>query len=193
MSFVSNAARVAVAVFALTISAAVAAESWFIYVDRNERFAVNFPAQPKVEDFTMESEYQAELTAKRYSVDSNGSQYIVTVINYENAATLTDLRGSIAFAATKYRQMGKVTYDAYQEIDRVPGHQLQITTPEGRRIFVGFNLYDRRLFILEANVPANRPPPELFRDSLQFLDANGMAIRLNDDGTIGQRRPIEER
>ena len=193
MKFAFYAARVAAAVIAFGISAAVAAESWFIYVDRDERFAVNFPAQPKVEDFTMESEYQAELTGKRYIVESNGSRYVVEVINYENAATVTDLKGSMAFAATKYRQKGKVTYDAYQEIDRVPGHQLQITTPEGRRIFVGFNLYEKRLYILEADVPAGRPPPELFRDSLQFLDAEGMAIRLDDEGKVGQRRRVEER
>src|SRR5687768_475189 len=105
MKSLVGVARVAAAILVLALAgAAAAAENWFIYVDSNERFAVNFPVQPKVEDFTFESEYQAELTGKRYTAESNGSRYIVTVINYENAATVTDLRGSIAFAATAYRQ-----------------------------------------------------------------------------------------
>ena len=174
-------------------SAGFAAEGWHVFEDRQQRFAINFPAAPKVEEFTFESEYQAELTGKRYTVESMGSRYSMTVINYENAATLTDLRGSIAFAATALRQKGKITYDAYQEIDRIPGHQLQITTADGKRIFAGINLYERRLYILEAEVPAGRPPPELFRGSLQVLDAEGNSIRLGDDGQIAQRRPVETR
>lgn len=187
-------ARLMPALLALGLSgAAFAAEGWHVFEDRQERFAINFPAEPKVEEFTFESEYKAELTGKRYTVESMGSRYSMTVINYENAATLTDLRGSIAFAATALRQKGKVTYDAYQEIDRIPGHQLQITTADGKRIFAGINLYERRLYILEAEVPAGRPPPELFRGSLQVLDAEGHSIRLDDTGKIAERRPVEGR
>jgi hypothetical protein len=175
------------ALLALVLSSAALAQSWIEYKNREDRFAINFPGQPKIESFDYMSEYGATLKARRYSAETGDSRFTVTVVDYTNMRSLTDLRGSIAYAATAMRQKGKVTYDAYQEIDRIPGHQLQITEPSGRRIFGGFNLYEKKLYILEANVPAGLPPPELFRASLQVLDENGDPIRLDDNGNIARR------
>jgi hypothetical protein len=188
-----NFVRLATAALALMISGAALAQEFIVFVDREKRFAVNLPGQPQVEDFTYETEYGASIPARRYTAARGDDKYIVTVLDYNDAGTpLTDVRGSIAFNATKYRQLGKVTFDGYQEIDRIPGLQLAIMTPEGRRIYVGLNLYDKRLYMLEANLPGNRPPPEHFRASLQVLDAEGQSIRLNDAGEPAQRRPIDQ-
>jgi hypothetical protein len=177
----------------LVAATAVLAQDFVVFVDREKRFAVNLPGQPQVEDFTYETEYGASIPGRRYTAARGDDKYVVTVLDYNDSGTpLTDVRGSIAFNATKYRQTGKVTFDGYQEIDRIPGHQLAIVTPDNRRLYVGFNLYDKRLYILEANLPANRPPPEHFRASLQVLDAEGLSIRLDDNGNIGQRRPIDQ-
>jgi hypothetical protein len=176
------------ALLALAVSATAAlAQGWIEYKNLEDRFAINLPGQPRIEKYDFMSEYGATLPAHKYSAERGDSRFTVTVIDYTHMRSLTDLRGSIAYAATAMRQKGKVTYDAYQEIDRIPGHQLQITEPSGRRIYGGFNLYEKKLYILEANVPAGTPPPELFRASLQVLDANGDPIRLDDNGNIARR------
>jgi hypothetical protein len=175
------------AAIVLVLSTAAVAQGWIEYKNLEDRFAINFPGQPRIEKYDFTSEYGATLPAHKYSADQGDSHFSVTVIDYTNMRSLTDLRGSIAYAATAMRQKGKVTYDAYQEIDRIPGHQLQITEPNGRRIFAGFNLYEKKLYILEANVPAGTPPPELFRASLQVLDADGNPIRLDDNGQVARR------
>lgn len=187
-------ARLIPAALVLVVSTAVCAQEFINFVDREKRLSVNLPSQPTVEDFTYETEYGASIPARRYTAMKQTEKYVVTVLDYNDAGTpLTDVRGSIAFNAAKYRQMGKVTFDGYQEIDRIPGLQLAIMTPENRRLYAGFNLYDKRLYILEANLPANRPPPEHFRASLQVLDAEGQSIRLNDEGVPATRRPVDDR
>ena len=185
--------RLIPAALVLVVSTASFAQEFIVFVDREKRFAVNLPTQPMVEDFTYETEYGASIPARRYTAMKQTEKYVVTVLDYNDSGTpLTDVRGSIAFNAAKYRQLGKVTFDGYQEIDRIPGLQLAIVTPDNRRLYVGFNLYDKRLYMLEANLPANRPPPEHFRASLQVLDAEGLSIRLDDEGKVGQRRPIDQ-
>ena len=181
------------ALLLFVVATAASAQGWIEYKNMDDRFGVNFPSEPKVEKFQYMSEYGATLPATRYSANAGDSRYSITAIDYTNARTITDLRGSIAYAATAMRQRGKVTYDAYQEIDRIPGHQLQVTEPDGRRIFAGFNLYEKKLYILEANVPAGIPPPEGFRASLQILDAEGNPIRLNDEGQPIVRTPEGDR
>ena len=177
----------------LAFSSTAYAQAWIEYKNMEDRFGVGFPGEPKVERFNFTSEYGATLPARRYTANVGDDRYSVTVIDYTNSRSQTDLRGSIAFAATAMRQKGKVTYDAYQEIDRIPGHQLQVTEPNGRRIFAGFNLYEKKLYILEANVAPGVPPPEGFRASLTILDAKGDSIRLNDEGKPIIRTPEGER
>ena len=105
------------------------------------------------------------------------------MVNYSNIDHSTTLKSALPYAILKYRQMGEVTYDMYAHIDRVDGHQLQITRPDGRRLFVALHFHypDRRLYILEAEVPPGETPPALFQVSLQFLDQEGSSIRYQID------------
>jgi hypothetical protein len=187
---------VAVALF-LVGSRPASAQEWTTYANRLDRFEVNFPGQPKVDEITWPSEYGAVFPGRVYLVEQNGSRYSVTVIDYTAAerihATRTnrteadslpiywqvDVQASIAYAATKFRQRPgvKVTYDAFHYIDLVSGHQLQITNPDQSRTFAGIYLHESRLYILEATVPARAPQPGLFQQSLSFLDVAGKKVR----------------
>jgi hypothetical protein len=173
------------------------AQEWATYTNRIDRFEVNFPGQPNVEEITWPSEYGAVFPGRVYAVAQNGSRYSIMVIDYTDAerihATRTnrteadslpiywqvDVQASIAYAATKFRQRPgvKVTYDAFHYIDLVSGHQLQITNPDQSRTFAGIYLHESRLYILEATVPARAPQPGLFQQSLSFLDAAGKKVR----------------
>src|SRR5690349_3233576 len=177
--------------------ATLQAQEWSTYTNRLDRFEVNFPGQPKVEEIKWPSEYGAVFPGRVYSLEQNASRYSVTVIDYTDAERIhaartnhteadslpiywqVDVQASIAYAATKFRQRPgvKVTYDAFHYIDLVSGHQLQITNPDQSRTFAGIYLHESRLYILEATVPANAPPPGLFQQSLGLLDKDGVRVR----------------
>ncbi len=157
------------------------AQEWIDYVDRAERFSVNFPSEPTVQDTTYMSEYGDTLPARVYTAQEGPQRYSITVVNYADA-NVTEVRGSIAYAAWNFRKRGgEVTYDAFAQVDRMEGHQLQITNADQRRTFVAIHLHARRLYILEATVPPGSPPPVGFQQSLIIRDEEGKRIRYNLD------------
>lgn len=198
----------------LFCSCTVHAQSWSEFVDRTDRFIVNFPGEPEVTDISYTSELNARIPARVYSIDNEAGRYSMTVVDYTQASRVheelcqtlsdyecdgnevfTEVRGAIAFAAWNYRKSteGEITYDAYAQVDGVPGHQLQITNPDGSRTFVAIHLDARRLYILEGMVPANAPPPGLFQQSLGILDEQGRRIRYRyDDNDRPYRIEVSE-
>ena len=90
-----------------------------------------------------------------------------------------DILGSVQYAATQYRQKPgvKVTFDAFHYINLVTGHELQLTNPDQSRTYVGIYLHENRLYIFDATVAKGMPPPLIFQQSPEFLDASGNAIR----------------
>jgi hypothetical protein len=169
-------------------SPAYAAQEWINFVDRERFFSVNLPEQPAIEDVMYDTEDNFVMPARRYTARQGQSRYVVTVVDF-STGELTTVRGSVAYEAMKHRTRGgRVTFDAYAHIDRVEGHQLQITNPDGSRSFIAIHLNNKRLYIFEATVPAGAVPPALFQVSAQFLDAAGNSIRYNIDFD-GQRLP----
>src|SRR3954464_8658432 len=77
------------AVLALLVSfpgfAADAADPWFTYKNQQDRFDLNLPAQPKVEEFTYPSEYKSPWKARRYTVDYQGFTYRMTAVDMSNS------------------------------------------------------------------------------------------------------------
>ena len=172
----------------LLTTPAFAAQEWINFVDRERFFSVNLPQQPTAEDIMYATEDDFLMPARKYTARQGQSVYVVTVVDFADGE-LTTVRGSIAFEAMKNRTRGgRVTFDAYAHIDRVEGHQLQITNPDGTRSYLSIHLNNKRLYIFEATVPPGAVPPALFQVSAQFLDANGNAIRYNIDFD-GQRLP----
>ncbi len=178
--------RLIPAALILSISGLSFAQGWIEYVDRAERFSVNFPGEPTVQDTTYMSEYGDTLPARVYTAQEGPRRYSITVVNYadtgETVLRGSTVRGSIAYAAWNFRKRGgEVTYDAFAQVDRIEGHQLQITNADQSRTFVAIHLHARRLYILEATVPPGSPPPTDFQISLYILDEEGKRIRYNLD------------
>jgi len=172
------------------------AQTWTTYVDRVDRFSVNFPGEPEVEEISWDSEYRAVFPGRVHRYVDGDNTYSVTVIDYTESERIhgertnktqadslpnywqIDVLSSIAYAGWQYRQAAaEVTYDAWHYVDLIAGHQLQLTNPDRTRSFVGIYLHESRLYILEARVPAEAPPPGLFQQSLIFLDAEGRHVR----------------
>lgn len=182
--------RLLPALLALFLSSPGLAQEWFHYINLEERFAVNLPAEPRVEEFTYISEYYSELPARRYTVDHNDQQYRVTVVDMSGTDLTADnekirnlgrhedeLGGAIAFAATQLRREGTVTLDAYNTLQYIPGHRLHVTLPDGRVNYAVIHLHEERLYILECTVPEGAAPPNYVLETLELLDAEGYVPR----------------
>ncbi len=175
------------------------AQGWIEYVNLDDYFTVNFPGEPEIEQFTYTSQYFSDFPARRYAVEHGPSTYEVTVIDMLNSSRPprrrgNEWRGAVAYAAAALRQTGEVTYDAYGEINLVPGHQLQITLPDGRRSFVQIHFHKHRLYITEAIVPGNQPPPALFQASFAVTDEEGNRLRyLERDHSFPDDHPLSRR
>lgn len=176
------------------------AQDWVEYTNRVDRFAVPAPGQPKVDTIAWDSEYGATFPGRVYTWQQGQNRYSVTVVDYSDSELihakldhivyrggpgpggvywLVDIAGSVAYAATRYRQRPgvTVTYDAFHFIEFVTGHELQLTNSDGTRSYIGIYLHENRLYILDATAPQNLPPPIIFQQSFGFLDANGQSVR----------------
>jgi hypothetical protein len=157
------------------------APEWIVYVDRAERFTINFPGQPTIRETTYEPQRGPMLPGRIYTVQDGPRRYTVTVINFASA-NVNDVPHAIAWEAWNYRKKGgEITYDSFANVDRINGHQLHITNADKTATIVGIYLHARRLYILEARVPPNTPGALNFQQSLQILDEQGKRIRYNVD------------
>ena len=188
-----------------------AAQDWIEYINRDERFMINFPGEPTVTETAHISAFEVEYPGKIFAVESTRGNYSVTVIDYtehfrrhrertdgteansSGTVPIMDVRASVAHAANMFRTRGgEVTHDGWIDIEKVDGHQLQITNPDQSRSFIGIFQHDARLYILDATVPRGYPPPILFQSSLGFLDDEGRRVRYRVD-VNGQRERVDVR
>ena len=185
--------RLLTAVSILCIAGPALAQGWVKFTSELDRFAIDFPSsEVAMRETTYDSEYGAVFPARVYSYEDDGGRYSVTVIDFTDAERIhaersnktsaddgslywaVDVLGSIAYAAWNIRKRGgEVTYDAWHYIQRVEGHQLQITNADQSRTYAGIYLHETRLYVLEATVPAGFPPPVIFQQSLTLLNDEG--------------------
>lgn len=157
---------------------------------------MHVPCNFAVSESTWDSEYGGVMPSRIYDCKDGAAEYKVTVVDYTDAQRIhaeregrteadyvdiyweVDIRASVTYAASLMRQReGKVTFDAYHYIDRVEGEQLQMTYPDNNRLYASIYLHDSKLYIFEATVPPRTPPPGMFQQSLEFVNAEGGRIR----------------
>ena len=172
------------------------AQDWTEYENRVDHFTVPAPGEPKVDTIAWDSEYGAKFPGRVYTWTQRQARYSVTVVDYSDAERIhselnhvayrggpgywtIDIMASIDYAATRYRQEPgvKVTYDAWHYIERVTGHELQLTNPDESRSYVGIYLHENRLYIIDATAANNDVPPIIFQQSFGFLDAEGKPVQ----------------
>ena len=165
------------------------------FTSERDRFEIFTPGPLEMRETTFDSEYGAVLPQRVYSYEDGPDRYSITVRDYTEAQRVhaerenrteadyeiyweIDVRASIAYAAWQLRQRGgEATFDAYHYIDRVEGHQLQITNDDQSRTYAAIYLHDSKLYIVEATVALGSIPPGFFQQSLQWIDEDGIRIR----------------
>ena len=89
-----------IAAAALLISTQAFAQEWVEYTNTQDRFTVNFPAQPTVLDFTYTSWLDAKLPARVYTAAHGAERYSVTFVDYTVAQQVhADMAKSMNCAA----------------------------------------------------------------------------------------------
>ncbi len=191
-----NARKIVAAACVLLFAAPLFAQEWDRYQNLTDHFAVSAPGEPMIEKTKWKSEYDSMFPETIYRWQQGANHYTVTVVDYSDSEAIyranqhsqafqlavywqIDILGSIQYAATQYRQKPgvKVTFDAFHYINLVTGHQLQLTNPDQSRSYLGIYLHENRLYIFDATVAKGMPPPLIFQQSPEFLDANGNSIR----------------
>jgi hypothetical protein len=169
----------------LFLPASPLAQGWTEYVDRTDRFSINFPGPPQIREATYQPQRGPTLDARVFAVQDGPRLYSLTVVNLVGLTQPSDVKGSVAWEAWNFRKRGgDITYDAFSQVDRIDGHQLQITNRDKSLTIVGIYVHARRLYILEATVPPGTPGAVHFQQSLIILDEAGKRVRyeLDADG-----------
>jgi hypothetical protein len=190
--------RLAPAALILCFSTPSFGQEWIEYYSRADFFMVNFPGQPAVRDITYPTEFGITIPARLHIYEDGRGRYAVTVVDYAHAEKIhaerakncsgypdtctnrgpNEIRGALDYAAWNFlRRDGKVTYYGYGDSDRIGGVRIQLANPDRSRTFGAIYMHENRLYILDATVPANVPPPALFQQNLGFLDRDGRRVR----------------
>ena len=204
----------------LSVSVPLIAQEWIEFANREDRFTCNFPNQPKITQITYQSEHGADLPARVYSAEQGRSRYSVTVVDYNQAQPIltekakscpagaepclgapgdeghwrADVRGAIVYATWRFMERdARLTSLVWNTVDRVEGHQLQLTNADKSRTFAGIYMHENKLYIIEGTVPAGYPEPGLFQQSLGWLDEKGIGVRYRSYYSNGFPAPPRER
>ena len=183
--------------FATTSSA----QAWRDYVNTEDRFRVRVPGEFTVTETTWDSEYGAVMPSRIYLYEDGSSSYKLTVVDYTDAYRIhaaredrteadtlrvyweVDVHASVVYAASMIRSRpGRIAFNAYHYIGRVPGEQIQMVYPDESRLYAAIYLHAGRLYVLEATVPPNTPPPVVYQQSLAWVDENGDNVSYRNIG-----------
>jgi len=181
--------------------------TWTAYVSTQDFFSINFPGEPTVEAITYPTEYRITLPGRVYSYTAGPQRYSVTVVDYRSAIRLhedknatckagggdgdecqddgaEEMRGALVYASWNFmsRPGVRTTHYAHYNSDRVEGHEIHLTNPDGSRTFGVVHMHENRLYILEATVPKGAPAPGLFQISVRFLDTDLRPVRYEWQG-----------
>jgi hypothetical protein len=185
----------------LCVAAPAVGQEWIEYYSRSDAFLVNFPKQPQVRDVTYPTEFGLTLPAHLHVDQEGASRFAVTVVDYSDVVKLhgervkgctaypdqctnqgvNELRGALDYAVWNFlKRDAKVTYYGYANSDRIEGRRVQLVNADKSRTFAAIYMHLNRVYILEATMPANAPPPALFQQSMGFLDKDGVRVRYAD-------------
>jgi len=165
-----------IAVAAMFASSGAVAQPWPEYVNREYRFMLNFPAAPMESDGAYVASDGTAHGARVFSVDEGTSRYRMAVVRFSDE--LGDAEAEIDHAANLVRARGQVLHDALASYDGVPGQELNVSGPEGQQIYANVLYHDHILYIAEAEVSAEAPPPVRFQTSVVILDEEGNPVCL---------------
>src|SRR5687768_16128779 len=177
----SESRRVPVLTLLLALMASVAplpaaAQHWIEFVSREERFSVNFPAEPTIRDDIYTTAEGNSAPARIFAAQQGDAHYRVTAVRLP--ASANNLQAEIDHAAALLRQTGTVRVYDKNLVDGIAAHELSLTQGGGRQLIATILAYDGRLYIAEGNARAEAPPAIHFTQSIGLVDSNGNSVNI---------------
>ena len=168
------------ALVALLLSGAASAQVWQEYVNRENNFQINFPAEPTLTETQYRTVKGTMLPARVFTAVSppgsiTSGTYKVTVVDYSRATG--ELGDAIEQVRTAIKSKGTVKYDEVNDLDRHREWRMTVETPATRILASTLIAANNRLYIAEGETPLSAPPPAQFHVSLQILNEEGVRIR----------------
>jgi hypothetical protein len=165
---------------ALFLSGTASAQVWQGYVNRENNFQINMPAEPTMTETQYRTVKGTMLPARVFTaVAPQGSitagTYKVTVVDYSSA--LNELGDAVEQARSAIKAKGTVKYDEVNDLDRHREWRLTVETPTTRILASTLIAANNRLYISEGETALSAPPPAQFHVSLQILNEDGVRIR----------------
>jgi len=150
------------------------------YVNHELRFMLNFPIAPIEGNASYVSLDGTTHSARVFSAEDESGRYRMSVVRFPTE--LTDVPAELDHAANLVRPRGQILHDLLANYDGVPGHELNLTGPEGRQIYASILYNDHLLYFVEAEVGADSAPPIRFQTSVVILDNEGNPVCLSEGG-----------
>jgi hypothetical protein len=168
------------ALVALFLSSAASAQVWQEYVNRENNFQINFPAEPTMTETQYRTVKGTMLPAKVFTaVAPEGSvtagTYKVTIVDYSQA--LNEIGDAIEQARNTIKAKGTTKYDEVNDLDRHREWRMTVETASTRILASTLIAANNRLYITEGENALGNPPPAQFHVSLQILNQEGVRIR----------------
>lgn len=156
-------------------SPAMAAAEWREYVYAEDRFAVQFPAEPSMRTAPYESIVVPGLTANVYSLEFENILFEASVVDLEGIEGQgTNLNNEVAY---NLQRLGNVIFHDFPRVDNREdatfGHTMVVDTEDGRRIrtstyFANGRFYRVDAIVLPARGDLDQAFPSRFDQTLRF-------------------------
>jgi len=159
-------------VLAAAVLAAAPALAWDIYSYPDSKFAVQFPAEPRIGAGTYRTQAGLEAPAQIYVAREGPVTYTLTLADF--SGTALDKDAAIADAVKAFGQTGKVLVDVEARINAEYGRELSIDARDGSRSIVAVFFFDQHLYVLDGRAAPPEPNDHTaklirFQQSLNFL------------------------
>lgn len=191
-------------------AAPVQAQEWIHYQAYEDRFSVDFPSEPTIEETTYVTEYGFTLPARIYTAEDRFGTYTVTAVDWSGAQAMHDeafdacilaagdhggdnpehcsrlyspreVRGAALHATFGFLKRGsQVTHLGIANNERVEGIGVQLHNEDNSQSHALIFWHNYHLLIAEGVAPQGMPPTLLFSTSLGFLDEEGNRITYGD-------------
>lgn len=184
--------------FSLALLAALAAmpstgqaQSWAYYMNDEYQFSGLFPGEPEAGAIDYTTENGASIAAHRFSAQRGEGQYSITIVDFSDQ--MGEMENAVAHAAANVRARGMAAYDAFAQLNGIPGHAISVTEHNGRQTIAQMYLFETRLYIAEGSEPPNVAPAAHFTQSLDIHHADGTSVNLNPGGATTREEILENR
>jgi hypothetical protein len=176
-------------------AAPAAAQGWKEYSYPEYRFAVTFPADPRIETTTYQIAQGRTVPARVFLLRQGSVRFSMTVAELANTGLAES--AVIDYAIQRLAEGGEVKVNIPHRIDEVYGRQLSIAGADGSRSTVALFDYKGRFYQIEGTALTGASDPMVdtmrFQQSLIFTDGGSnrspAQIRAIRDGCRGVVNP----